>query len=982
MLSTFARTVTDIFNVVLSQKSEWYNWGHTPKVNGCIFGKNDGRQLVNIRFSILLWGMALSFCVGPAWSETATSGNPSADNADVAFGYSLPRDAFVTFVIEDSAGNRVRNLVADAPRKAGANSETWDGRDDNGAPLPVGDYRWRGISHGEICVRWEGAFYSPGTTPWKRNQRPADWNIRASGGGGWLSDHVPPYCVFTDSSHIYLGCPIAEAGDSIIQCNLDGEKIWGQLWLGLSGAHAMCTESNVLFVASEGGWMGDRLAVNRYDIKDYRWVMTPPEISRNRVMHDSAFVREDSKDFHGIIGIYLTSDHIVLALTDKNRLSFFDRATSAWDHDEPLENIRPLIHRPSTKILRGCATDSDGNFYHCLTNGEKQCVEVLSPKGKFLRYIGKPGGRHIGKYDPMAMRNPEDVAVDAKGNVWVVENTSRPKRVSVWTREGALVREYVGTPFYGGGGSIDATGRYAYYDGMRFTLPDGELDAILTDEDSGNPSTVREFRGKTYLVADGGFGRSKIAIWEIDGYTSEKVVEVPINRQVEWSMRVGHGLEIFDRSDDCMELLVMRPDENMRYDRDKAERIPLPEKYRGFCSLSLSPEGAFIVNVGGCGNQGSKDNLFCALSPDWRKLLWSYPNPYPSNTHNSPLPWRGELRHTLGIEGFASSKIGGLMLLNGNKGTRYLFTTDGLFVTELFGDMRIRPSNRAFMKAEKGMVFSTNSLEDECFGGWFGDVDGKPCLIEGKDSLNICLLDGVETLEKLDGGKLRLDKVAKRIEDVPLADLGPLRTVKGGGFGLSRDWQTMAQYPMPRNNPVAHFAMGWLEGGHSLVLHYDVDDETPFENAGDAPHTLFHSGDALDFRWGGNIRLVMAPMNGWTVAMRYVFDDPASPDPVEFVSPAGKTKIARIEEVNDVKVNIERREGGYSANIEIPFAALGEKVPFQGGVRKVDAGVIFGDPTGTRVVRRQYLFDQTSEVVSDIPSEAKFSPETLGKFEF
>lgn len=908
----------------------------------------------------------------------------------------LPQAAETTVVVENERGARVRNLVAAMPLAAGRNVLEWDGRDDRGEPVPVGSYRWRGVCHGTFGAFWEGAFYSPGSTPWKRNTRPGGWNLKPAGGGGWLSDHNAPYCVFADAKSVYVGCPLAEAGDAIAQVNLDGEKIWGAMWLGLSGAHAFATEGDVLYVASEGGWMGDRFAVNRFDVRNYRWVPNPPEVTKRHVQHDSAFVREDSTNFHGIAGMYLTPEHIVVAFNDRRRLSFFDRKTALWDHDEPLRNAKARALRPSTKILRGLATDADGNVYRCATNANEQCVQVFSPKGTFLRRIGKPGGRRIGKYDPAAMGHPEDVAVDARGRVWVTENSFRPKRTSVWTREGALVREYVGTPFYGGGGSLSPDGTHAYYDGMRFTLPDGKLDAILTDEGKdGNPSTYREFRGGRYLVAEGGYGRRKVKIWEIGGETAKAVAEVPV-KGVEWACRVGPNLEILDRSDDGTAILVMTPDAAMAYDRTRAERIALAPELRNFCSLSMTPDGkSFVLNVGGCGNQGSDRNLLCAVARADGRLLWSYPNPYPCNTHNSPIPERGELRHTLGIEGFAETRSGTLMLLNGNKGTRYLFTTDGLFLAELFGDMRTHRSMRSFETAYRGLDLSSCSLEDECFGGWMGNVRGKPHLVEGKDSLNVCRLGGTDTLRRLEGGVLEIREKARRLEDVPRRERGPVKTVRAGGFGLGNDWHPGVEQAFPAKRPVAKFAVGWSDW--NLTLRWDVEDATPFENLGDAPHTLFHSGDAVDFRWEGNPaadgrrvkpvegdqRLVIAPRAGRTTVMRYVYVDPAErSSPVEFVSPAGRTAIARIEEMEEAQVTVVRRRGGYSLTAVIPWKALGETPPFKGGLRRGDAGVVFGDESGTRVVRRAYLFDAEGEVVSDMPTEARVNPSKWGDFRF
>ncbi len=958
-------------------------------------------------------------------------------SAAVDFRYSLDGDARVSLVVENAKGERVRNLVSDAPRKAGSVVEAWDGHDDNGNPVPTGTYRWRGISRpDEITANWLGEFYSPGATPWKQHTRPGGWNLRPSGAGGWLSDHAAPQCLYADDSHVYIGCKIAEAGDAIIQCDLDGRKVWGTLWLGLSGADAMCTDGDVLYVAAERGWMGERMGVNRFNIRNYSFVQNPKEIRDRHIQHDSAFVRESSTNFSGIAGLYLTSNHIAVAFTDRNRLSFFDRKTALWDHDEPFASAKSVMFKPCTKIFRGLCTDAEGLIYRCATNREEQCVKVYSPEGKFLRRIGRPGGRREGRYDPLAMGNPVDVVVDARGLLWVAENSMLPKRVSVWTREGALVRDYVGTPFYGGGGSIGDDG-FAYYCGMRFRLkPDfsgAELDAILFDpaahpelqeltekkltSEMIGPSDVRRWRGRTLLCADDGavraatlagevvgdvmrprlmFGRSRNGgtfLWQ-DGAKTESSDFV---YGAEWAMRLGPNMEIVLRTKDRKSLALLSPDENLHYDFAKAEVVPLPPAMSTVCSLSMSPDGSsFIINNGGCGNQGSPKNLFGAVSRDGRRVLWTYPNPYPSNTHNSPLPRTGELRHTLGVEGFSASPAGLLFLLNGNKGARYLFTQDGLFVQELFGDMRTHEATQNLPCAVRGMVFSRNSLSDECFGGWMGDVGGRAYLIEGKDSLNICELRGTDTICRLDGGEIALTEMAKPVSAVPLSERGPARTVKAGGFNLNHEWWKLAEYAFPMLDPVARVAVGWSE--HNVTLHFDVEDASPFENGGTDLKTLFHSGDALDFRWEGNAsaergrtkavagdqRFVIAPYAGRVAVVRYVYvDQSANEPPIEFVSPAGRASIARIEEVKSAKVDVKRRKGGYAVRIDIPWSELGEKPgSFKGGLRRADVGVIFGDSTGTRVMRRQYLFDPGSQEVSDIPSEARVNPSMWGVWEF
>ena len=83
------------------------------------------------------------------------------------------------------------------------------------------------------------------------------------------------------------------------------------------------------------------------------------------------------------------------------------------------------------------------------------------------------------------------------------------------------------------------------------------------------------------------------------------------------------------------------------------------------------------------------------------------------------------------------------------------------------------------------------------------------------------------------------------------------------------------------------------------------------------------------------------------------------------------------------KVKLDRRKGGYAISIDIPWSALGEDAGrFKGGLRRADAGVLFGDDSGTRVMRRQYLFDEGSQEVSDMPSEARVNPSAWGVWEF
>ncbi|MGI5868575.1 MAG: FlgD immunoglobulin-like domain containing protein [Kiritimatiellia bacterium] len=1033
----------------------------------------------------------------------AAAATAVAESPPVHIRYELPRDGSVTLVIDNARGERVRNLVGGAWRQAGAQEDVWDGRDDRGNPAPAGDYRWRGLHHGGITSHFIGAFNSPGSPPWNVHQKPAGWYLRPSGSGGWLSDHERPFCLHAAGTNVFIGSPIAEAGHSIIQVGSDGRKRWGTLWLSLSGANAIAVDEDegVLFVAGERGWMKDWLAVNRLDLKTYGWLGNPPDVRARRT--DACFVKESINDFADIRGMALTGEHIVLSLADRGRLAFFDRETALHARDVPLPGAGAIVKLPDGRFVglsgntvvrldldrgnhvpwvaeglkqaSGLAIDRAGRIYVGDLAPDEQCVKVFAPDGRPLRRIGARGGRREGRFNPLAMGAPVAVAIDAADQLWVAEHEHLPKRVSVWTLGGGLVRDFIGPPGYGGGGALLADplattpqsanpgapdALTAFYRGMRFSVPPwpgaATLDAVMfrpeahadlpcrIDENAVPHHPVRH-GDSLYFVHDNGWDVPAVFIAEADGdrlvprvvfgkidtlrkawqsrhpayveslgktgvflwqdangdgraEPGEVAVEPGWKTGALWGLRTWPTLNLLAREQDALVVLLPLPGEPLRYSLDAATRIPLPDVAvrQGVVAIAPDRQGNYILNCGGGGSQGSVENVLLSLAPDGR-VRWTHPNPFPANWHNSPMPRAGDIQHTLNVEGFASAgdAIGDVFQLNGNKGTRYLFTHDGLFVAELFGDMRRNPMQQNLHQAEHGMRLDQNSLGDECFFGWLGEApDGRTLQIVGKDALNVCDVRGLDSLVRLDGAPIRLATSAPPIAALPPAERGPLPTVRAGGFGLTPGWEKIAPRSFPDDEPVASFAIGHT--AHALTLWIRVEDATPFENAGGDLDTLFHTGDAIDLRWAsdpglpsdrvrpgpGDRRLVVAPCEAGAVVVRHVYVDPESTTPpVAFSSPVGTEHVAHVTRIGDAKTTIARDADGYTLTVTIPWKALGEPVRVE-GLRRGDVGVIFGDASGSRVIRRCYCFDPGSQEVSDIPSEVRINPSQWGEFRF
>ncbi len=1022
--------------------------------------------------------------------------------------YTLEKSGFVTLAVDDSGGTRVRNLLASAWREAGLHTEWWDGLDDAGEPMPSGDYRWKGLIHQGVRSYFHSAFNSPGNPPWLTTGTPRQQGIREGGSGGWLSDHALPMCAYADEERVYFGSEIAEAGHSIMELDLEGNKKWGTLWLGLSGASAIAVDGDILYVAGEKGWMKDSLAMNRLDRKTHRWIPNPAGEAFRR--EEPAFIKVKSSEFSGIRGMVVTQEWIVLSLADRNRLACFSVKDGSHIKDVSLPGAGALAKLPDGSVLAvsgdrvvrvdfenaqheeilasgvtqpgGLAVDSKGNILIGDMAPDAQCVKIFSPAGKLLGVIGKPGGRGEGAFDPLAMSLPRAITVDAKDHVWVAEESFLPKRISLWNMDGTLLRDWIGPSYYGGGGALDPhDATRSFYKGMEFANPPwperSTLKAVLFQPQQhkdlpwpsldeahakgelaesnlyGQLPQAPVYRGdRLYLLGDEGYGVRGILIGEVvddhlvprvifgsyamlwhawkelhpefvqglskeepeknaagvflwqdlngDGRAEPAEVSLAPDWQfgAMWAMRSYPSLDFHARRGG--NLIALSPESGdgpLRYNLKNAREIPLPKIARDHGVSAVAPDGRgnLLVNCGGGESQGDPTNVFLSIAPDGN-IRWTYPNPYPANWHNSPRSRTVDIQHTLNVEGIVSleESQADVFQLNGNKGVRYLITTDGLFVSSMYGDMRTTPSLSSLKTAEPGQRVDEFSLMDECFSGWFGrTTDGRIWQVLGKDSSNVMEVRGLESLRRLSGGTVTLVQSAQAAAAGQSSVAGPVRAVQLGG--ISKGWEKLAKYALPPLNPIANFAFGWQSD--ALLLSVEVEKNGPFTNLGNDFKTLFKSGDAVDLRLAvdrtadpkrtapvpGDLRIIFAMLDGKPVAVRYRFVIPDTPESsrTKFASPTGVAEVDEISIMDKVDVKIENTPTGYHLRARIPWESLRlPKAP--AGELRGDLGVIVADQEGARSVARYYYFDQTSQVVSDLPSEVRVNPSQWGIISF
>ncbi len=472
------------------------------------------------------WALAVSVCLLMGGVASAADDHPP-----IPIRLHLERPSFVTLVIEDQAGHRVRNLVAETAFAAGEHTLWWDGLDETpgnyrgpvydiqGKPVPPGSYRVRGLARDALGLSYEFTVYNQGAPPW----RTAKTGQQA---GEWLADHSAPSAVLfvpaegSAPAQMLIGSQVAEQGDGLVWTDLEGRKSRGAHGVGgaWTGAHFLTRDA------------GPAATVGVYAYSGSTWNANDPAKSELRLLalrRDGAakpvvsyqFDQDPAQKVHGwdsefnYLGGIAAHDGVVLvSMPRSNRVLVIDAPakrllatlTAANPRGMAFDAQGRLLLLSGTRLLRAEACDwrtvtampalhavverrlddprqltldGAGNLY-VSDQGKSHCVKVFTPMGQPLRLIGRPGVPAAGPYDPQHMNHPNGVTVTADGRLWVAEEDHAPKRVSIWTLDGALVKGLYGPSRYGGGGNLSADRtRFYYHDakngtggGMEFAL--------------------------------------------------------------------------------------------------------------------------------------------------------------------------------------------------------------------------------------------------------------------------------------------------------------------------------------------------------------------------------------------------------------------------------------------------------------------------------------------------------------------------------
>ncbi len=419
----------------------------------------------------------------------------------VKISYQMPYDGYASAAIKNDKGRQVRTLLAHARRNVGEQVDFWDGLDDDGLPVPLGEYSCKMLTHKGIEAKLAMCYNCPNNPPYST----------PDGKGSWAGDHGAPTSVAAAGDVMILGFGAGEALPAIIEVGLDGMKngVANKSW-----PLAIATDGVFAYTISEG-LAGHDVAtgtsakkddphvklvskITRWDVKTGRfayfekqeatrmlgeWTLdqSQPEKFLSQRVAERDFPVEFSghtcNDVHirttnacgaacgdGKVFVSMRKDGKILVLDAATcvatgeikvaapvGVAWMDGALYAVSEDKILR-FKDLA-KDGEVVVKGLdcpfgLTAADGRLY-VSEWGTSMRVKSFDMSGKLVATYGKEGGRPwLGAHDAAGMLKPRGLAVDKNGKLWVAENDEPLKRISVWNSDGTLHKDLIGAGRY------------------------------------------------------------------------------------------------------------------------------------------------------------------------------------------------------------------------------------------------------------------------------------------------------------------------------------------------------------------------------------------------------------------------------------------------------------------------------------------------------------------------------------------------------
>ena len=414
----------------------------------------------------------------------------------------------------------------------------------------------------------------------------------------------------------------------------------------------------------------------------------------------------------------------------------------------------------------------------------------------------------------------------------------------------------------------------------------------------------------------------------------------------------------------------------------------------------------------GAGWRDSQGNLLCNQIPltmykPTGQPAWTYPNPWPSvhGSHRAPQAQNGRLIGPLQVIGSATlgEGVGEIFTYSGNLGQAFVFTTDGLYVADMFRDCRSAPEVLPD-KPARGMSIIQTTCGGEWFGGQFfrNAQDGKLYLVNGASNVSQVL--GLESTRRLptqsvsftpeqykQASALLAQRVTAEGAAHQLTILPARRSFTTAPPEDGFDWREEATATWQFDGQHSAQATWNYDAKNLYVCFRNVLDATPMINGGKDPQILFKTGDAdvLELRTdpasaapgvvAGDLRLLFSVFNGQPLAVLYRYKVPGTAGATPFTSPVSITNIDVVKILDTAQVAIDRQSDRYTLRATVPLAELGF-TPAAGQTYRGDFGIVYSDRAGRIDELRMYWCNPVTGMVNDLATEAQIEPQFWGKF--
>ncbi len=403
----------------------------------------------------------------------------------------VPHREHVSIDIFGAHGQVIREIMTGAIHKKGPLTVYWNGRDQWGAPVPPGTYKWGAYFSPGIRPLYMGAVGGSGQPPYPT----------VNGLGGWGGDHGPPIGAAADRTGLYYLWTVSEALCNVIKLNYQYHPLW-RVRVSVDGAftpaYAITANGKYVFVA----FRGSRPLLARLDARNGQLLPWPDHSVAVPISHSTMVAMPAGASPVAVqpecSGLAANSREVFASVYSQNQVRVFsvrsgrelttlscpgprglclDSAGNLWAASyvpgRP-GKIVEFLHAAGaghTVVAShlvapwGVAVDAVGHI-HVTDDGMSQQVKVFAANGQLVQTLGVLGGRPwSGKYVAANYLEPAGIAADNQGQILTAQ-ASLPKVFSLNdAATGKVIRQWFGGIGYWGALTSDPVHpRTTYYE--------------------------------------------------------------------------------------------------------------------------------------------------------------------------------------------------------------------------------------------------------------------------------------------------------------------------------------------------------------------------------------------------------------------------------------------------------------------------------------------------------------------------------------